>query len=326
MTLELPPPLLCQTQKENNKSNITVMRKIAFGYSTLCNIRCTHCVAADDVPGNIKMELEKAKEVVRDMALAGVYGISFSAGEPFIYFNDLIELVTLCRELNIYTRVVTNSYWAKNSDMTKDRLSMLKQAGLNQLRMSYSRWHQQHVPRTNVLNAAQSCMTIGVDYFISFVTDFTKNDDAYEQYLRENELKYFPEPVIYAGRADSFHREEIFTDYQENRCAMNPYLAPDLTMYACCDAGSHFNGTNFFLLGNLDNQSIDSLFSKSELDPLYRCIRELGISTIASFAGFKASEIVTYRKCDLCKKLFDSPDMVDFLRRAAGSGLQKWVR
>ena len=25
------------------------MRKIAFGYSNRCNIRCTHCVAADEI-------------------------------------------------------------------------------------------------------------------------------------------------------------------------------------------------------------------------------------------------------------------------------------
>jgi MoaA/NifB/PqqE/SkfB family radical SAM enzyme len=126
------------------------MRKIAFGYSTRCNIRCTHCVAAGEVFENKKMELAKAKEIIKSMALAGVSGISFTAGEPFIYFDDLVDMVTLCRELSIYTRVVTNSYWAKSPEKAKQRLSILKQAGLNQLRMSYSRWHQQKFPQQNI--------------------------------------------------------------------------------------------------------------------------------------------------------------------------------
>ncbi len=302
------------------------MRKIAFGYSTHCNIRCAHCVAAGDIGDNKKMELVRAKEIIRDMAVAGVTGISFTAGEPFIYFDDLLELVALCRELNMYTRIVTNSYWAKTPEKTKQLLEMLKQCGLCQLRMSYSRWHQQHVPRQNVLNAARGCMQTGIAYFISFVTDFSEEDDAYEQFLRDNELKFFPEPVIYAGRADSFGRKALFTDYQENRCAMNPYLAPDLNMYACCDAGSHFNTTNFFLLGNLKDHSIEQLFTRSETHRLYNCIRSMGISTIASFAGFKAREIVTYRKCELCKRLFDAPETLKTLRKAAEAELQRWSR
>lgn len=302
------------------------MRKIAFGYSTRCNIKCAHCVAAGDIPDNKKMELARAKEIIREMAVAGVVGISFTAGEPFIYFDDLLELVELCRELNIYSRIVTNSYWAKTPEKAEQRLGLLKDCGLCQLRMSYSRWHQQHVPRGNILNAASGCRIKGIDNFVSFVTDFTKEDDVFEQFLRDNKLKYFPEPVIYAGRADSFGRKAIFTDYQENCCAMNPYLAPDLNMYACCDAGSHFTNTNFFLLGNLKNHSIEQLFTKSETNPLYNCIRSMGISTIASFAGISAREIVTYRKCELCKKIFDSPKVLVKLQEDAGTELRKWVR
>lgn len=302
------------------------MRNIAFGYSTRCNIRCTHCVAAGEIPNNKKMGLAQAKEIIRDMALAGITGISFTAGEPFIYFDDLQELVTLCREQNIYTRIVTNSSWAVSPEKTKQLLGTLKQCGLCQLRLSYSRWHQHNVPRQNVLHAAQGCMATGIDYFISFVTDFSAEDDGYEHYLRDNGLKFFPEPVIYAGRADTFDRKAVFTDYQENRCAMNPYLAPDLSMYACCDAGSHFTTTNFFLLGNLKDHTINHLFTKSETHPLYNCIRSMGISAIASFTGINASKIVTYRKCELCKRLFNSRETLKFLEEAAVSDLQRWVK
>jgi hypothetical protein len=52
----------------------------------------------------------------------------------------------------------------------------------------------------------------------------------------------------------------------------------------------------------------------------------MGISNIASFAGIKAREIVTFRKCELCKKLFDSPVVLKTLREAAGSELRHWTR
>ncbi len=313
------------------------MRKIAFGYSSRCNIRCAHCVAADEsttaagsaktTRSNSKMELATAKEIIRDLAAAHVSGISFTAGEPFIYFDDLLELVDLSHDKGIFTRVVTNSFWAKDEDAADQHLRRLQTNGLCQLRLSYSRWHQQHVPRENIVNAAKACMKSGVEYFVSFVTDFSEEDDSYEQFLRDNGLKYFPEPVIYAGRADAFGRDQLFTDFQENRCSMNPYLAPDLTMYACCDAGTQFTTTDFFKLGTLTEHTAEQLFAKYEQSRLYNCIRSLGISTIASFAGIKARDIVTYRKCDLCKVLFDAPETLSLLETAAVRGeLQRWRR
>jgi MoaA/NifB/PqqE/SkfB family radical SAM enzyme len=302
------------------------MRKIAFGYSTHCNIRCSHCVAGDESSKSIKMELDHAKQILEEMAGSGVSGISFTAGEPFIFFEDLLELVGVCQMNTIYSRVVTNSFWAASLEKARYYSKLLAQRGLCQMRLSYSRWHQEHVARENIIYAAQSCIDAGIDYYVSFITDFSQEDDTREEFLQDNGLKYFPEPVIYSGRADSFNRRKLQTDYQENRCSMNPYLAPDLSMYGCCDAGTNFNTTNFFYLGSLKESSVDQLLRKCETLPLYNCIRSMGISAIASFAGMKAREIVTYHKCDLCKKLFDNKEMLAKLENSAVGELQRWCR
>ncbi len=301
------------------------MRKVAFGYSTRCNIRCEHCVAAEDIPDNRKMDLNSAKEIIAEMAKAGVGGISFSAGEPLLYFNEIAEIVKLCRQLGIYTRIVTNCFWSKTAEASDSLVWELKENGLCQLRLSYSRWHQKHVDRNNVLNAARSCRKIGLDYFISFVTDFSLEDDQYEQFLRDHSLTFFPEPLIYAGRAASFTRRNIQTDYQANCCDMNPYLTPDLDMYACCDAGSNFPETNFFHLGNLNDSTMEQLFTKTETDRLYNLIRTMGITNIASFTGMNSREIITYTKCELCRNLFNSPEIVTRLRGEV-SQLEAWCR
>jgi len=304
------------------------MRKIAFGYSTRCNIKCEHCVAAadDSSKKSIKMDLAEAKEIIVKLARARVKGISFTAGEPLIYLDDICELLGICHEYGIYTRVVTNSFWAKTPEHAESYITQLKACGLSQLRLSYSRWHQKNVKQDNIANAAQACKENGLDYFISFVTDFSKQDDLYEEYLRQHKLKFFPEPVIFSGRAGSFERTSIRTDYQENCCPMNPYLAPNFDMYACCDAGSHFTKTNFFYLGNAKQSSIEPLFQKSESNTLYKHIRSMGISAIASFTGLRARDIISYRKCELCEKLFNSPDSLKMLESEASSGLDDWYR
>ncbi len=302
------------------------MRKIAFGYSTRCNVKCEHCVAAAADSKTQKMEIEQAKESIRELAAAKVGGISFTAGEPLIYRDDICILLHLCRELGVYSRLVSNSFWASTSEKANSCVLQLKNAGLSQLRLSYSRWHQKNIARQNVVNAAKSCIKHGVSYFISFVTDFTKDDDEYEEYLRKHKLLFFPEPVIFSGRAGAFTRLPIHTDYQANCCPMNPYLSPNFDLYACCDAGSHFSRTNFFYLGNLKEKGAEELFRTSETNILYTLIRNSGISTIASYAGFRARDIVTYRKCELCEKMFNSPQMLETLQDAAAAGLQTWHR
>jgi hypothetical protein len=282
-------------------------------------------VATEDIPAGRKMDHEQAKEIIVKMAQACVGGISFSAGEPFLYYQEIAELVKLCSQLGIYTRIVTNSFWAKTPESADTLVTELQENGLCQLRLSYSRWHQKNIPRDHVLHAARSCQKIGLPYYISFITDFSKEDDEYEQFLRDHHLTFFPEPVIYAGRAASFTRRSISTDYQANCCDMNPYLTPDLDMYACCDAGSHFPETNFFYLGNLSDNTLEELFTKSETDRLHTLIRTMGITNIASYTGMPAREIITHSKCELCRKLFNSPQMLARLR-AEVSELAAWRR
>ncbi len=89
---------------------------------------------------------------------------------------------------------------------------------------------------------------------------------------------------------------------------MNAYLSPNQDMYACCDAGNRFSETGFLYLGNVGQESVDELLRKREQNPLYYLIRTMGLTSMASYLGYKASEIVRYRKCELCEMLFNSKE------------------
>lgn len=297
------------------------IRKTAFGYSTKCNIKCGHCVAANADETHSKMEFSRAAGIIDEMSAADVRAISFTAGEPLLFLNDILALIRLCHKNRIYSRVVSNGFWAKSPDKADKIISELKISGLSQLRLSCSRWHQAHISRNHILAAAASCKKFGLDYFISFVTDFSDEDDQFEDFFHDHQLKYFPEPLLYFGRAGKINRPRVFTDYPPHRCDMNPYLTPDLEMYACCDAGNRFDATDFFYLGSLNDHSVDQLFKKYEQHPLFALIKTMGLSAIASYSGLKSSEIVKYRKCELCEKLFNSRETLKYLKTAAESDL-----
>lgn len=289
------------------------MRNIAFGYSNRCNISCDHCVAAGEKTTYSKMDLNAAKTAIIELKNAGITGISFTAGEPTIYFDDLLELLNLCKQLKIFTRVVTNCFWATDSDTAQKMVAQLKGSGLEQLRLSFSRWHQKSISKTNITNTVHGCQENDVDYFISFVTDFSAEDEPLEDYLRENRLKFFPEPLIYSGRARKYLKNPVSTDFRDNRCAMNCYLAPDFNLYACCDAGSHFTNTNAFFLGNLKTDEAEKLFASYDNNQLFQAVRFMGLSSIATFYGMRSSDIVKLRKCELCEILFNDKRSFSYL-------------
>ena len=107
---------------------------------------------------------------------------------------------------------------------------------------------------------------------------------------------------------------------------MNPYLSPELDMFACCDAANRFSNTRFLYLGNLLNDNIETLFQKNETHVLYHLIRTMGLTNMASYLGFKAREIVQNRKCELCEKLFNSKENLSILTKSARSDLINWHR
>ena len=139
-------------------------------------------------------------------------------------------------------------------------------------------------------------------------------------------MRFFPEPVIYFGRARDFHRPRVFTDYTANRCDMNPYLSPELDMFACCDGGDRFEETGFLYLGNLKDHSVEDLFKHYETNRLYHTVKTAGLTPMASFLGISSNEIVTHRKCELCERLFNSEKNLNGLHQSAESTPCPWTR
>jgi hypothetical protein len=52
----------------------------------------------------------------------------------------------------------------------------------------------------------------------------------------------------------------------------------------------------------------------------------MGLTNMASYIGINTSEIVKYRKCQLCETLFDSTENLDALQKSVRSGLINWIR
>lgn len=79
-------------------------------YTYKCTGTCEICGLKCGPNRNEKMDLEVAKKVIRDSAYNGIKLIGITGGEPFIYYEEILELCKLAFSLGMQTTFTTNAF------------------------------------------------------------------------------------------------------------------------------------------------------------------------------------------------------------------------
>lgn len=150
-----------------------------------CSAACKHC-CFDSHPG-IKQRLSLA-EIKRFILGASAFPsmglVVFSGGECFLLGKDLDRAVEYASSLGLATRCVSNGFWAKTYEQAKVRLKALQDLGLAELNVSTGDHHQEFVPESNVVNAAEAAVSIGMTMVI--VIEMQKERRVTASTLRRN--------------------------------------------------------------------------------------------------------------------------------------------
>jgi len=109
-----------------------------------CPLHCPYCsnpVAASQCEAprgaqgggyrNGELTTEEWKRVIREAAALGVLQIGFSGGEPLAR-RDLVGLIRVAREANLYTNLITSGI-----GLDDDRMRGLREAGLDSIQLSF---------------------------------------------------------------------------------------------------------------------------------------------------------------------------------------------
>ncbi len=118
---------------------------------------------------------------VRGNESVGVnHGLHFSGGEPFLNFELLLAATRIAEELKIPSIFVeTNCFWCKTDQITKDKLKLLKAAGLKGILISVNPFYAEYVP----FERTERCIKIGLEVFGDNVMVY-----QYEYYKRFKQL------------------------------------------------------------------------------------------------------------------------------------------
>ncbi len=96
----------------------TVPGQLIIQYTDKCNARCPQCGMRVTEPfRRSTLQLDTVRRMIDHAAENGVNAISFTGGEPLLFFDDVMQLVRYAGEAGIkYTRTGTNGFIFMNSD------------------------------------------------------------------------------------------------------------------------------------------------------------------------------------------------------------------
>jgi len=82
-----------------------------------CNARCPQCgMRSTEKFQRTKLSLDEVKRIIDASAQNGVKAVSFTGGEPFLYFDELCLLIKYAGQLGIeYIRTGTNGFFFRNT-------------------------------------------------------------------------------------------------------------------------------------------------------------------------------------------------------------------
>ncbi len=121
-----------------------------------CQCACRHCLYAAGPTWSEWMEPDFLDELLRGIKRVWKRprGLHLAGGEPFLNFELLLLGVSRCRELGLPIEYVeTNGGWAVDEARARERLVLLREAGLERLLISLSPFHAETIPLQVTLRA-----------------------------------------------------------------------------------------------------------------------------------------------------------------------------
>ena len=241
----------------------------------------------------------------------GAEWISFTGGEPFLVFDELLELVKYTSAAGVLKEVVTNCSWADTNQNALYHLNQLKDAGLDALNLSVDDFHQDKISLDNVKNCFDAAKRLGLKIVLMMTVkhDSKINSETIRRILDDDAIQVIGEKFIHSpsalviessftplGRGSKIPITEL--DYgkwtTEGVCKQvltDIGVKPNGDILPCCSALALRDDA---ILGNIIKESLSEVICCAWNDQRFTQIRS---------DGFRHSDKYVNR-CHQCYELF----------------------
>jgi len=265
------------------------------------------------------MPIANAKNLIDQIVkINGIKTFTITGGgEPFIFFNEIIELIRYASKLGLIVECVTNSFWATSERVSEDKLKRLKEAGLFAINLSVDRFHQEFIPIKRVQNAINAAKKVGLKVNIGYIATKNNRVDGIINQLEHIDLSRVKEfkclPVGRAAKMISGQDFLLSPGVPKGACEIfsTLYVDPAGFVYPCCSPGGL---TTPLILGNIKNKLLSEIVEEGRLNPLILTIAIEGPSALAEIIeeeglGHKLKESYV-NICHLCHHLLSDGESV----------------
>jgi len=298
-----------------------------------CSCRCLHCIygcspewSADWISeNNLEKILSGLAGKIKPSPYGSEiislnYGLHFTGGEPFLNYELLCRAVEIAKNLDIpSTFVETNCFWCTDDKLTRERLRLLKEKGLDGIMISVNPFYLEYVPFERTERAIRISYEIfgenlaiyQMEYYRRFKDFGIKDRILLEDYFKMEKKELFLENVefLLMGRAVyklSSKIEGVFPRYPAPRFLNEPCVPPFLRTWH-----NHFDNYGNYIPGYCggisfgDCRNLDRLLEGIEIEnyPILNFLMDENLEGLFKFAvdfGYKESPDGYFSRCHLC--------------------------
>jgi MoaA/NifB/PqqE/SkfB family radical SAM enzyme len=211
-------------------------------------------------------------------------------GEATIFWGEMLEILRHAKKSGFSNSIVTNGWWGKSSAVARQKLSELKQAGVESIELSVDAMHQEFISSRPVSYMIKAAKEYDVQVTLRVCTTKSKRVDAVLSRLSGEDqggVNVSMSRVSPVGRAkEAIPSDDIF--FEEGlplgSCSafLNLTVGPNGDVFPCC-AGSEICAS--LKLGNAFEQSLSEVMKALRGNIFVRTLVHAGPAYFAILLG-----------------------------------------
>lgn len=302
---------------------------LAIAITNRCPLRCAFCCVP---PGPGDLPEHKINQIVEDVIRGGlIKSVGFTGGEPLIKISEVCKNGEILSKNGIRWGVTTGMGWTKNPWKAESAAKYLVNSGISQITVSYDPSHFSDARHESTSAFLQEVVQAGIETRIS-VTHFsdevgTIDIDLIKKFPfidNKNNVKmeyFYVAPVGFAKDKKNCSNSRM--NFLDSKCPLKTGLTlsvwPDGSVYPCCSTYV-VNKNKELVIGNVFDESINSILQRAESNIYMMAIRKLGFSSIIALTPnsliWKEVFMETPQDvCHLCSKISSIKGSINALEK-----------
>lgn len=291
-----------------------IPNSLSISLTYKCNFLCGHCsVESGPHRSEVLPRGLMVKAIEESVEVSSIRLVAFTGGEPTLFMGQLLEGIGLAHGRGFLTRLVTNAWWARTYEKAKEVVDRFREAGLDELNISYDRFHEpwlaMHGGFNNVINAAKAAREAGITVVVAVLKLLDGPQPEYgtvRARLAEaglEDVMVMQDAPAVLGRAASLPKDSIpVYELPEVGCINSGStltVLPTGDVTYCCGHPIFSRGVAwFYRLGNVAVDPIPRLVEKMRRNALVLALRYAGPVRMLKELGLEEKRFSHI--CDAC--------------------------